>query len=149
MKKTFFLSAAVFVSIIFTGCCVLNSGNQTVCCKDETSFQITGNWKIEDLPSASEKKIKPAPNAEINFTKDTVNGCAGDNRFFGSVKFDGNNITFSQMGMTKMMGPNSEYETCFIEALNDTAAYAVKDKKICLVSKDGKILIILKPVNKK
>ena len=81
MKKLIFVLAAAFILSFIPGC--------QVCSVENTS--IFGNWAIEDLPSATAKKIKPAPKANIVIQSARVHGCAGDNRFFGSVKIEDNN----------------------------------------------------------
>ena len=69
-----------------------------------------------------------------------VYGCAGDNRFFGSVKIEGNKLIFSHMGMTRMMGRNARYEGFFMESLNQVTQFAVIKGKMCLLNKDGQII---------
>ena len=135
MKKLFFALIAVFALSFLPGF--------NVCAAENAS--ISGTWAIEDLPSATAKKIKPAPEACIVFQAARVYGCAGDNRFFGSVKIEGNKLIFSHMGMTRMMGRNARYEGFFMESLNQVTQFAVIKGKMCLLNKDGKIMMILKP----
>ena len=148
MKKIFFSFFSVLIFTIVSGCC------SCLDCRSEKKtasekLNLISEWIIEDLPSATAKKIKPAPNAAITFQQGKVSGCAGDNRFFGNVKFEGGKLTFSHMGMTRMMGPNAAYEGLFMESLNQVAQAAVIKGKMCLQSKDGKTLMVLKPKQKK
>ena len=135
MKKLFFALIAVFALSYLPG--------YNVCAAENTS--IIGNWEIKDLPSATARKIKPAPEANIAIQAARVYGCAGDNRFFGSVKIEGSKLTFSHMGMTRMMGPNARYEGLFMESLNQVTQFAVIKGEMCLLNKDGKVMMILKP----
>ena len=135
MKKLIFALVAVFMLVFIPGCKIWA----------EENVSIIGSWAIEDLPSATAKKIKPAPKANIVIQSARVHGCAGDNRFFGNVKIKGSELTFSHMGMTRMMGPNARYEGFFMEALNQVTNFAVIKGKMCLLNKDGKIMFVLKP----
>ena len=135
MKKTLWTLVAAFILSFIPGC--------QVCSVENTS--IFGNWAIEDIPSATAKKIKPAPKANIVIQSARVHGCAGDNRFFGSMKIEDNKLIFSHMGMTRMMGPNARYEGFFMEALNQVTQFAVIKGKMCLLDKNGKTMIVLKP----
>ena len=144
MKKYSFLLAAIALAAFLSGCCC-----DKVCAADQKTapakkMPIYGSWTIADLPAATAKKIKPAPKAGITFEKGKVFGCAGDNRFFGNLKIEGRNLTFSHMGMTRMMGPNARYEGFFMAALNQVTQYAV-DGDMKLLDKNGKVLMILKP----
>lgn len=148
MNKFILTLSAVAVLSFIPGCCcdkTCAAGSQNCTVKEMTVY---GNWTIEDLPCAAAKKIKPAPNAGIVFQKEKdaakVYGCAGDNRFFGNVEIKGNKLAFSQMGMTRMMGPNAAYEGLFMEALNQVKQYAVIKGKMCLLDQNGKAVIILK-----
>ena len=146
MEKIALLSSVIAISAILTGCVSVPS-NETNQIQENVRHSILGTWGIESLPYAAEKNIPPAPQASITFTAENVNGCAGDNRFFGSVKINGNSLHFSQLGMTKMMGPNAAYEDCFIKALNEVTSFAVKEKTY-LLNKEGNVVMILKPEQK-
>lgn len=139
MKKIIFALSAIFAFCFISGCCNLCGAEQPAAVK---KHPIYGNWKIEDLPAATAKKIKPAPNAAITFERGKVYGCAGDNRFFGNLKVYGRKLSFSHMGMTRMMGPNARYEGLFMQALNQVTHYIV-DGNIRLLNKEGKTVMIL------
>ena len=147
MKRFFYALSAVLALSLLSGCCC-----DKVCAAEKPvakakKHMIIGSWVIEDLPAATAKKIKPSPKAEITFEGSRVYGCAGDNRFFGNLKIEGRKLSFSQMGMTRMMGPNAQYEGYFMEALNKVAQYDV-DGNVRLLDKDGKVLMVLKPKKK-
>ena len=144
MKKIIFTLSAVLLLSFLPGCCNLCGAEQPAAVK---KHPIYGNWKIEDLPAATAKKIKPAPNAAITFERGKVYGCAGDNRFFGNLKVYGRELSFSHMGMTRMMRPNARYEGLFMEALNQVTQFAVKGT-VHLMNKDGKTVMVLRPVKK-
>ena len=147
MKRFLYALAAVFALSLLSGCCC-----DKVCATEKPvakakKHMIIGSWVIEDLPAATAKKIKLSPKAEITFEGSRVYGCAGDNRFFGNLKIEGRKLSFSQMGMTRMMGPNAQYEGYFMKALNKVAQYDV-DGNVRLLDKDGKVLMVLKPKSK-
>ena len=147
MKKIIIVLSSVLSLSMISGCCC-----DKVCATEKPvakakKHMIIGSWVIEDLPAATAKKIKPSPKAEITFEPTKVYGCAGDNRFFGNLKIYGRELSFSHMGMTRMMGPNAQYEGYFIEALNKVAQYDVYGN-VRLLDKDGKVLMVLKPKGK-
>ena len=147
MKKMIMVLSAVLALSLLSGCCC-----DKVCATEKPvakakKHMIIGSWGIEDLPAATAKKIKPSPKAEITFESSRVYGCAGDNRFFGNLKIYGRELSFSQMGMTRMMGPNAQYEGYFMEALNNVVQYDVVGT-VRLLDKDGKVLMVLKPKEK-
>ena len=147
MKKNLLVFVSVLALSLISGCCC-----DKVCAAEKPAAKakkhmIIGSWMIEDLPAATAKKIKPSPKAEITFERTKVYGCAGDNRFFGNLKIYGRELSFSQMGMTRMMGPNAQYEGYFMEALNKVAQYDVHGT-VRLLDKNGKVLMVLKPKKK-
>ena len=144
MKKIFCALAVVLLLGLIPGCCNLCGAEQPVAQKKHPLY---GSWTIKVLPSATAKKIKPAPNAAITFEQGKVYGCAGDNRFFGNLKINGRKLSFSHMGMTRMMGPNAAYEGLFMEALNQVTQFVV-DGNMNLLNKDGKTVMVLKPKSK-
>lgn len=141
-KKILFFVAAAVIGI--SAGCFHAEKKQNVSEKTE-SLSIYGTWSIADLPSISGKNIQPAPAAYITFQEGKINGCSGDNRFFGNLTVKENRLQLTHMGMTRMMGPNAEYESCFMNALNEVSFFAVKGDKLYLLNRDNKIVMELAP----
>ena len=147
MKKMIMVLSAVLALSLLSGyCCDKVCATEKPVAKAK-KHMIIGSWVIEDLPAATAKKIKPSPKAEITFEPTKVYGCAGDNRFFGNLKIYGRELSFSHMGMTRMLGPNAQYEEYFMEALNNVVQYDVVGT-VRLLDKNGKVLMVLKPKKK-
>ena len=145
MKKNLILFLTLSLLVLSVSC---NCSNGSADCSVGISLQ--GNWTIRELPAATEKKIPPAPaaNLKISFRKPDqtaeISGCAGDNRFFGQAVISNKKILFQQMGMTRMMGPNARFEDYFMKALNETVSYIVRKDDVFFLNKDGKTVLILK-----
>lgn len=148
MKKNLVAICVLLLLAFTSACCCTETCAAEKKTEQEKRHPLFESWEIETLPSAAAKKIKPAPNAGIVFQREKntvkVYGCAGDNRFFGNVKVDGRKLSFSHMGMTRMMGPNAAYEGLFMEALNQVTQFAVINGEMHLQNKNGKTVMILK-----
>ncbi|MCM1146490.1 MAG: META domain-containing protein [Bacteroidales bacterium] len=62
---------------------------------------------------------------------------------------DGRNMTFSQVGMTRMMGQSMEIEDTVTQAVNTTARMSVNGDEALVYDKDGNIVMKLTRVVKK
>lgn len=148
MKKNLISLGFILLLAFTSACCCSKTCTTEMKPSQEKRHPLFESWSVETLPSAAARKIKPAPNAGIVFQREKntvkVYGCAGDNRFFGNVKVDGRKLSFSHMGMTRMMGPNAAYEGLFMEALNQVTQFAVINGEMHLQNKNGKTVMILK-----
>jgi len=106
---------------------------------------IQGEWSIIEAKGISTKEgTRPAT---INFTADgKVNGCATVNSFFGDYTFDGQNLSFDHLGLTRMMGMehSMKIEDAVIDAINKTKTVAVKKGKVEFYDAEGNKVIELK-----
>lgn len=87
------------------------------------SYIGKNNWKLISLNNVSQEYGDAA--IKFNTKTKTVNGNTGCNSFFGNYKVEGEHISFSQMGATKMACANAE--------VNKTEAELLKifsDKKL-------------------
>jgi heat shock protein HslJ len=75
-----------------------------------------------------------------------VNGCATVNSFFGDYTFDGQNLSFDHLGLTRMMGMehSMKIEDAVIDAINKTKTVAVKKGKAEFYDAEGNKVIELK-----
>lgn len=134
MKKKIILSAAL-TSLLFCSC-----SN----CKNVTSQDsIQGEWNIETAMNKS--TLNGEKPATITFGADgRINGCATVNQFFGDYKNNKGKLTFSTVGMTRMMGQSMDIERVICEALDKTATVKVKGNSATIYDKDGKEIMTLK-----
>ncbi|MCM1078238.1 MAG: META domain-containing protein [Firmicutes bacterium] len=114
----------------------------------KTNGGLFGEWNIEQAMGKSTAG-GDSP-AVINFSPDgRINGNASVNSFFGSYTGDGRNMTFSQVGMTRMMGQSMEIEDAVTQAVNTTARMSINGDKALVYDKDGNIVMKLTRVVKK
>lgn len=99
---------------------------------------------------AGVKELKEKPEKAITMTfaekdgKIIVAGCSGVNRYFGNavITKESNEIKFSQMGSTMMMGPGMEVEKLFLQNLEKVAKYGVNESKLSFMNANGEILAV-------
>lgn len=107
------------------------------------STDIQGDWSIE---TAMDKSTKGGEEpATISFGNDgRINGCATVNRFFGDYTNKAGRLTFSTMGMTRMMGQSMDIERAICDALDKTCTVTVNGDTATIMDKDGKAVMVLK-----
>lgn len=83
---------------------------------------------------------------ELTADKGMVNGFSGCNRYFGEYALEGNTITFSNIGKTKMYCESAmETENSFLKALQDCTFFELsKDGEIQLFNENNSLLITLR-----
>ena len=128
MKKLFGI-LIVLSSFVFLGC---------------SASHLYPN-KNDSVVGKSYSMIYPYMESEItlNFEKDRFSGVAGINRIFGEYSISKNNdISFSQVGMTKMAGPLDlmTKEDYVIGVLNTASKIQFLNHEIIIISKDGKTI---------
>ncbi len=60
----------------------------------------------------------------LDSTENRINGLGGCNHFFGALSQTGSEISFSNIGATKMACPKLELESTFFQMLEKTKSYA-------------------------
>ena len=135
MKKIFLVTLSA-ASLLLASC-----GS----CKNAASSgaDIQGEWSIE---TAMDKSTKAGDEpATISFGKDgRINGCATVNRFFGDYTNKNGKLTFSTVGMTRMMGQSMDIERAICDALDKTHTVKVSGNTATVMDKDGKTVMVLK-----
>ena len=93
-------------------------------------------WKLVEIGG---KKVLPSddwvrePHLLLKMDESRVTGNTGCNSLFGTYALrDGNRISFSQMGATKMACPNLELERQLFEVLEFTDNYTVQNDTLFL-----------------
>lgn len=122
---------------------MMASCNSSKSVTDPASIQ--GEWSIIEAKGISTKEgTRPAT---ITFTADgKVNGCATVNSFFGDYTFDGQNLTFDHLGLTRMMGleHSMKIEDAVVDAINKTKTATVEEGKAEFFDAEGNKVIELK-----
>ncbi len=133
MKKILIIAIA---TVILSGC----QNNSYIV--ENTS--ITGkNWRLVELKQENiivtdVKDSSEKISLTLNKEKNSINGFSGCNYFNGGYLLNGNKLSFSKIGMTRMACPNKsikEYE--FIDALNKTNNYQIVNDKLLLKNYDN------------
>lgn len=138
MKNLF---KGIIASMMAIGMMASCNSSKTVA--DPASIQ--GEWSIVEAKGISTKEgTNPAT---ITFTADgKVNGCATVNNFFGDYTFDGQNLTFDHLGLTRMMGmeQSMKIEDAVVDAINKTKTATVEEGKAEFFDAEGNKVIELK-----
>ena len=102
-------------------------------------------WKLVELNG--KEVVLSNPESEIFMFFDSadkkVNRRAACNRFFGNYEMEGEKLTFSSMGATRMACPaDSEWEDEFFEMLEVVDAYAVEEGRFTFLSKEEPVAVL-------
>ncbi len=88
----------------------------------------------------------PVENSEISMVFDIeeqkVSGNSSCNRFFGSYKVDGNDISFAPLGSTMMACPQElmDQESKFLKLLQSAKSFSIDEKVLKIQGIDGGLL---------
>lgn len=127
MKKLFGL-LLILSSFLFLGC---------------STTTLTPNKDVS-VVGKNYSMIHPYTDSEItlNFEKENFSGGAGINRIFGQYSVSKDNISFSQVGMTRMAGPLDlmTKEDYVVGVINSASKIEFSKDEISIISTDGKIL---------
>lgn len=99
---------------------------------ENTEWLPLSIYEQGNLALSSDAEVK------IVFKDKKVNGCAGDNYFFGSYQNGlGSNLKFGALGVTRRIGPNADYEQKFLKMLDLTRSYRVEGDELILLDEKG------------
>ncbi len=134
-SETFRKILACSLATTAFGC---NSGKNSIMTSD-----IYGEWRIENAMGKSTAGAESE--TFISFSKDgNVNGCASVNNFYGEYKYENGRLSFSNVGMTQMLGYSMDVDDAISEALRKTAMIEIKGNTATVKSLDGKAIMTLK-----
>ncbi len=134
-------------------CCLFASlfGMLTACCgcrgakSKNPHFLTTDRWLMTEMHGkAVERTEENASSFAIVFdeNKKQVSGIAGCNNFFGPYEETPvRKIKIGPLGATRMMCPNMEMETAFLQMLGETDSYTV-DGDMLMLQKAGEVIAI-------
>jgi len=96
------------------------------------------DWKPVAIYEQGNLVLSADAEVKIVFKDKKVNGCAGDNYFFGSYQNNlGNNLKIGPLGVTRRIGPNADYELKFLQMLDMTRSYRIADDELILFNDQG------------
>lgn len=90
-------------------------------------------WQIQEYPS---QKIK------LNLKENSFHGNDGCNHIFGSIIHTKNELEFKNIASTKMACLNMQEAYEFVQKLDKTKYFEIKNDTLLLKNKDKEILLI-------
>ena len=131
-----FLIALLFGATVLGGCAGPPPSPTT-----EEDTLTRGEWRLKDLDG---KGVIDDSMVSVTFNPDgKAAGHGGCNRWFGSWRRDGNALTFSQLGSTRMACTQAlmHQEAVFLSALQEASGYRFADDGALVVAtRDGRSL---------
>lgn len=108
-----------------------------------SSVSLKGDWQVVSAYGVSTEGAMNQP--FISFQDSgKVTGNAGVNSFFGEYNLKGDALSFGNMGMTRMMGPNMEIEDAVTKALNSAATFQANGDQIIVRDAEGNEAMVIK-----
>ncbi len=127
MKRVF---AAAVLLLAMTAC----GGSQ------KKALSLEGTlWKLSEMKGIPVTAIDAEADfftLQFNPADTMVSGRTNCNRFFGRYVVKDSQLTFENMGMTRMACPDMAYEEAFVQMLNGVDRYAVEGKELKLYGED-------------
>lgn len=117
-------------------------------CKSNGNIPVESNWEVEHIYAEGSEIAPPAGHdATLAFLKDgKIAGDTGCNRFFGDFSAEKSTLKFENVGSTRMMCPDMAFETAFLQAISNTAAYNIGNGSLALKDSNGNIIALLKEI---
>lgn len=135
MKKTLFAALAICAAL--AGC---DTNKATTA---DFTAELPGKWTILTAGDQTTENIEEKP--FINFTDSgTVNGYAAVNTFFGSYIAKEDSLSFSNMGMTMMAGPDMDIEMAIMQAINTSKTITLQGDTLLMKNAEGNTVMTLK-----
>ena len=117
-------------------------------CTNNSEIPVESNWELEYIYSEGNAMEPPQDhNATLAFLKDSkIAGETGCNRFFGEYKSEGNSLSFDKVGSTRMMCPQMQFETAWLDAIARTGSFEMDQDQMILKDSTGNIIALLKKI---
>lgn len=104
-------------------------------------------WVLETMDGKAVDRTQRRPQLELFPGEGRISGNGGCNQMFGQMEAAGWQITFREIGTTKMFCRDlMETESRFLELLGEVEEYRIKNLKLILL-KDDKPQLILQKVD--
>ncbi len=127
MKKIF---SAIVMALLVMGC------------SSTKEMSIVGTWHINDANGVSTEKGEEE--AFIVFSAaNEINGSTSVNSFFGKYKYASENLSLSDMGMTKRMGASMDVEDAVVQGLNSVKQCKISGNEATFFDESGKEIMHL------
>lgn len=117
-------------------------------CSNNNGIPVESNWELESIYFNGSTMTPPEDHAPtLAFLKDSkIAGETGCNRFFGDFTLAGENLKFENIGSTRMMCPQMQFETAYLEVIANTASYSIDNGKLTLKDNAGNIIALLEKI---
>lgn len=117
-------------------------------CSNKSGIPIESNWELEYIYTDGKEMTPPAEhNASLAFLKDSkISGETGCNRFFGDFAVNGASLKFENMGSTRMMCPQMEFENAYLQTISNVASYIISKNQLILKDNAGNIVALLNKI---
>lgn len=110
--------------------------------RDAQQPDITGKWNIDNAMGISTQTAENPTFIDFE-ANGKMNGNASVNTFNGSFTLNGENLTLSNIGMTRMMGASMDVEDAITQALNNTASIHVDGEKAFIFNASNDTIMVL------
>lgn len=140
-KMSHIMNKNVITALVLTG--MIASSCTKKVTMSTIDRDIIGKWIVTEIDGTAVAEAETMP--FINFTDSgVVNGNMSVNHFFGQYRVSGDTLSFGNLGMTQMFGPNMEQEASINRALGNCCTVELTNALLKMKDKDGKVLITLK-----
>ncbi len=100
----------------------------------ETETILDAYWMLLSIEGESPQAPNNTRTAYLRLqeSENDIKGFSGCNNFFGKYTLSGNSLSFSNLGSTRMMCPDMEQESRFMNVLERVTAYSIADRILTL-----------------
>ncbi len=110
-------------------------------CQTQNSSLFETEWKLKTINGKDYSSFSPPASLIFTQEENRVSGHAGCNRFFGGYKLANDNLSFGQLGATKMLCEDKmELEDNYLKALEHVKRYRAKGNSLQLLDEATVIL---------
>lgn len=124
--------AAVALLVAMTAC----GGAQKVAPLEGTTWKLSA---MEGIPATAIEAEADFFTLQLNAADTMAAGRTNCNRFFGRYALKDAQLTFDQMGMTRMACPDMAYEEAFVKMLSEVDRYAIEGSELKLYDDDRQL----------
>ena len=133
----------IFAAAVLLGAMTACGGSQ------QKALPLEGTqWKLAKMEAIPAKAIAAEEDfftLEFNAADTMVAGRTNCNRFFGKYELKGKELSFENLGMTRMACPDMQYEDAFVKMLDEGDRFEIKGAELTLFD-DHKALAVFKAV---
>lgn len=122
----------LIIAVFFLLSCIAQK--KVTVASDMTPALYGTYWKLVELNEAAPGLTSREPHLVLSQSDNRVTGNGGCNSLFGTFQIEGSNLTFSNIGSTKMACPGLPVENEFFKSLSQTTRYSFKADTLVLKS---------------